>query len=109
MKPCGCAGPCSQRCRNDRAAIRRVAQLRHAGRSAALVTVNAAQAVKLKPSAMKILRRLRRGRASNREILRIGGFRYGCRVWELRKAGHVIRCETGGPTPGVRWYTLETP
>lgn len=42
-------------------------------------------------NARKVLAYLQaHGEATNAELLRIGGFRYGGRVHELRKAGYVI-------------------
>jgi hypothetical protein len=52
---------------------------------------------------------LQAGPATNKELMDRGGFRFGARVDELRKAGHAIRCEALGPTKGCRTYTLEIP
>jgi hypothetical protein len=43
--------------------------------------------------AQKILALLRRGPANSFDLLRVGGARYGARVFELRAAGHRITTE----------------
>lgn len=104
MKPCGCPSACSVRCRNDRAAIRRAARIRREGPS---VTVSARRTSWLKPSALRLLGRLLKGPATNRDLMNLGGFGWACRLSELRKVGHEIHCEACGPTPGMRTYFLE--
>lgn len=77
---------------------------RHAARASA-VSVRFRKG--LKPSALKVLGRLLAGPASNRELMNLAGFGWACRVSEVRAAGHDIRCEALGPSPGIRTYTLE--
>lgn len=104
---CSCIGPCSQQCRNDRAALKRASTLYKKAPVAALTPRRAKQAVRLKPSAARILGALLRRPRTNRALLDLAGFRYSSRVHELRLAGHVIHCTAPGPTPGVRLYTLD--
>jgi len=106
---CACKGSCSQQCRNDRAALRRVNALQAKSRMARQGPrrrVNANGRPRLRPTAARILGALLKRPRTNRALLDIGGFRYSARVNELREAGHVIHCTAPGPTPGVRLYTL---
>ena len=43
--------------------------------------------------AQRILARLRQGPASTLDLARVGGIRFGARILELRRAGHVITRE----------------
>jgi hypothetical protein len=43
---------------------------------------------------------------TNREAMGLAGFRYGARLWEIRRAGHEVTVTAPGPTPGVRVYRL---
>lgn len=54
--------------------------------------------------AQKILALLRRGPANSFDLLRVGGARYGARIFELRQQGHRITTEEH-----AEWavYTLE--
>ena len=106
MKACGCEGACTARCRNDRSALHRAAALRRNGHTAPLAVRPQAQRRPLKPSAALVLHRLLLGPATNRELMNLAGFGWACRISEVRMAGHDIRCERLGPTPGMRTYTL---
>lgn len=61
---------------------------------------------RLQKAALRILGRLQEGAATNAELLAIGGFRFGARLHELRRAGHRITTEENKAT-GVAVYTLE--
>ena len=63
---------------------------------------------KLQRKCLAILGRLQAGPASNVELLKVGGFRFGARLAELREAGHRIRTEENKHT-GLAVYTLEAP
>ena len=110
-KPCGCVGACTATCRNDRAALARAARLMASPmRQDSASARPGDQAVpRLKPSALAILGLLQKRPATNRELINAAGFRYSARVYELRRAGHVITVTAPGPTPGVRLYRLEPP
>jgi len=60
----------------------------------------------LKPSTLRLLGRLLRGPATNRELMNLGGFGWGCRLSELRAAGYDVACRAMGPTRGMRTYSL---
>lgn len=53
----------------------------------------------------RILARLKRGPCANTDLLKIA-VRYGARIGDLRKAGHVITC-TQDKASGVSVYRLE--
>lgn len=56
----------------------------------------------------RILARLRRGPATNRELNDIA-FRYSARIAELRDEGHNIRWAPVKGSPGLTRYRLEGP
>ena len=60
----------------------------------------------LKPSALRLLARLLRGPALNRELLALAGFGWACRLSELRAANYEVRCRAR-PSKGLRTYTLQ--
>lgn len=68
----------------------------------------ARQANRLRAACLRILGRLQQGPATNAELLQIGGFRFGARLHELRRAGHKIRCDEDKAT-GRAVYILEAP
>ena len=67
----------------------------------------AVQVDRLHRKELAILGRLQAGPVDALELVRIGGIRFGARIHNLRKAGHVVRCDQNRVT-GVGVYTLET-
>ena len=57
-------------------------------------------------SSAAILQRLKRGPATNTELTKIGGMRFGARLHDLRKAGHPTRSRH--LVGGVWIYELES-
>jgi hypothetical protein len=53
---------------------------------------------------LRVLERLRAGPATNGELARIGGLRYGGRIFELRQMGYDIR--DARIKGGIFLYTL---
>ena len=66
---------------------------------------DAAEKQRRKCNRQAILERLRQGPATNSELADVGGNRYGGRIYELRKQGHVIDVEGRGV--GLFVYTLK--
>lgn len=65
-----------------------------------------AKARRLQRKALLILGRLEQGPATNVELWKVGGFRFGARVFELRQAGHLITTDEDRAN-GIVTYALE--
>ena len=60
---------------------------------------------RLTKQCIKILERLRRGEATNKELVEIAT-RFGARVLDLRRAGYDIRITERNRETGITWYAL---
>lgn len=66
----------------------------------------------MKPSAERVLRRLRQGPASTHDLMQssVGGCRFGARIAELRAAGFVVsESRLPLPTRGSRYVLVGEP
>jgi hypothetical protein len=67
---------------------------------------NSQEKARLTGQLVAIVERLRRGRASNKELSHKYACKYTGRISDLRKSGYDVRCVKRDVASGLTWYAL---